>query len=94
MPQDWVSIYAGKDIIAKSFRLVDYEMLCKFLEGDFKLSCKDYIEYIDKILEKTGIHVIKNDRILYENISGLPDCVLTEEMIEGLFKGDIKENVF
>ena len=82
----WKDVISNNDLVTRSFQLIDYEMLCKWLERKDKTEKIDKLNYLDNILNKTV--EIDNVIDLTSSLSkNLPDYQLTENEIVPIFAG-------
>lgn len=74
------------DVVTRSFRLISYDALIRWLLSGNELRKLDWIRYMDKVLNKQIAKPIQSAKILYIALQqGLFDNCLSEKDVELLF---------
>ncbi len=56
--KNWQKAVRENDVITNAFRVISYEMLCKYLEEENTTNKIEMLEYIKNILEKKSIEIV------------------------------------
>lgn len=82
----WETIILNNNMIKNNFKLVDFEMLCEWIEKKDTTTKVDYFNYIYNRINKTNITLIENYKDLFDTLKNkLADLQLEEIHIKELF---------
>jgi len=86
LSKKWQKVFLENDLVTRSFKLVSFEQLSRYLENSSLLEDKKYLKYIDDVLEKKDVDMMPSAYSFLTAIHGtLSDNYLTEDMIDPLF---------
>ncbi|MCK5016584.1 MAG: hypothetical protein KAS32_05860 [Candidatus Peribacteraceae bacterium] len=81
----WKKALISNDVVTASFKMISFEILCRWLENKSTTEKMDYLNYIDKITYKTDIIQSPSAKALHAVISQLEDYKLEDKTITNLF---------
>lgn len=81
----WRKIFIRNEFITRSYKLISFESLCRWLEDRSNTNKMEYINYVDKLLNKDGIHIIPTAKSFMTSLQIIEDLYLTEDTIGNLF---------
>ncbi|MCK5018209.1 MAG: hypothetical protein KAS32_14225 [Candidatus Peribacteraceae bacterium] len=85
MPKKWQKAFIENDIVTDAFKMISFEMLCRWLENKSTIKKMEKLDYIDKITSKDGIAQAPNSEEFHKGVSILEDYKLSDETIVNLF---------
>jgi hypothetical protein len=85
MTKYWKIAYEHNDLITKSFKLISFECLCRWLNNRKSLECKKHIDYIYNIMSKEN-DLLKDVATVLKGLSSIKNMYLTENELDVFFK--------
>jgi len=85
MPTNWRKAVLENDTVTQSYKLISFEQLSLWLEKKNTTSKIEWLDYIEKVLNKKEIDLITSSVPLLRSLSKLEDNQLTENVVKGLF---------
>lgn len=85
MPNIWRKVFIENDLVTKSFKMISFEMLCRWMEKKDNLNKINYIKYMDKLLDKSDIKMIPSTRSFFKPLQKMEGLCLTEDIIDSFF---------
>lgn len=81
----WTKVYEDVDLVTNAYKLISYEMLCRWLENKSDTVRLNYMKYIDNIIRKPK--VISSAASLFKSLSStIPNLNFIEKDFEILFR--------
>ena len=78
-------IIEQEEKLNKSFKLISFEMLCKWLEKKASLKEIETLKYFDNILSKNNFEIISDKNVFKYMMNQLPDNKITDLEINRLY---------
>lgn len=74
------------DICTKSYRLISFECLCRWLEEKDTTNKINTLRNMNSILDKLDVKPIPDSKVFFSSIKSLKDCFLTEYESDVIFR--------
>lgn len=81
----WRKIFIKNEDITRSYKLISFESLCRWLEKEDNTDKIKYLRYMDKLLNKEDIKVIPTAKSFITSLQIIEDLYLTEDVVNNLF---------
>ena len=83
--KSWKKIINNDELITKNYKLMSFEVLCRWLEKRNGIYEINKLDYIENILNKSKEKNIKSVECLMSSLNQIPDMKLTENDMKILF---------
>jgi hypothetical protein len=87
MPGIWRNVFLKNDLVTRAYKLISFESLCRWLEDGSNTLKNEYINYMDKLLNKEDIKVIPTSKAFITSLQVIEDLYLTEDIVDNIFGG-------
>jgi len=84
----WKKAIDNNDLVTRAYKLISFEILCRWLEKGDTLSKREIIKYMDKLLDKDGIQQVPSLKSFVAALDNIEDFNLSRRAVEDIFIGD------
>jgi 5'-3' exonuclease len=87
--KDWELSVENKDVVTTAFKLISFELLCRWLESENTIEKINMMKYMNTIISKDVDYISKESFIAA--MERLHDCYIEEDVVKNIFREYIGE---